>query len=122
MSGPDTTEFHQVSSEGICVLAVSGRVGVEKLAEFTAELKQLHARCDRVAVVDLMECPYFSSPVFPVLLRAHQEIEKAGGHLVVACASGLFDVLRTLKFDRLLELHMSLESCLASAIRHAQGA
>jgi anti-sigma B factor antagonist len=81
-----------VSIEGELDLSVAGRL--------QGALERVTAECDRV-IVELEDCEFIDSTGIAVLIRAHLELERRGGRLLVCRPSD--QVLRVLEVAGLTE-------------------
>lgn len=107
--------FNHMDKEGVPVLEVQGKLGMDALPRFQAELDQLCSRPEPTLVLDLMECPYMCSRTFPPLLHVSERLESENRQLLIACGPDLLEILEILRLDQRLNLHTKRASCLAAA-------
>lgn len=91
------------------VLVVWGKLGIESHAKLEAKLDQLDASKAPALFVDLQQCPYLSSRIFPVLLKLQAKLEGEGRNLGLILTDELFEIFRITRLDRRLDLFLSRE-------------
>lgn len=92
-----TPSFPRSYAHGIPVLEVSTPVTRNRQQDFALALEALVSDARTVAIVDMELCPFVTSQVFPMLLRAQTELASRGGGLVIAVGHQLLACFQVLK-------------------------
>lgn len=107
--------LNQLDEDGIPVIEVKGRLSLDDLDPFQDLLDSLNRGTARAYVVDLLDCPFLASRVFPALLRASQTMEAANRTLYIACPDDLYRILEVLRLTEHLAVKPTREDCLEAA-------
>ena len=95
------------------IARISGKASVEQIDELDRQLHLLVALSPKLVVLDLSNMPYVSSMGIGSLLRFRNQIDQAGGKVVVAAPhANVAAVLRLGNIDRVLTIFNSVEAAL----------
>ena len=94
-----TTEL-SVSAETrgqVAIIRVTGHLLIGETSPFSARLEDQIARGMRRFIIDLQECTYMDSGGIGELVRAHNDIMRAGGQDVLILNPAIRELLEMLK-------------------------
>lgn len=107
--------YYRGVDRDVLILKADGGIASTNAEEFVAELTRVARSGIRKLVVDCAGLGYISSTGVGVLVRLHNKMWNAGGHVKVASVRGpVFRILEMTKLAQLFEIYPSVEEALGA--------
>jgi anti-sigma B factor antagonist len=106
-------EVVEKKQDGICILALSGRLDASSSSEFREKIMQRIEDGTKRLILDCEDLDYISSAGLRVVLEATKEIKRHGGKLMLCSLQDYIkEVFEVAQFDSFLPIGGTLEEAI----------
>jgi anti-sigma B factor antagonist len=106
-------EVVETKHDGICILALSGRLDASSSSEFREKILHIIGDGTRKVILDCENLDYISSAGLRVVLEATKEIKRNEGKIMLcALQDYIKEVFEVAKFDAFLPIGATVEAAL----------